>query len=359
VAARGRQLPALTGLRFLLSAWVLLDHLTGRGMLLDTGVNALPHAVGSIVRHGYLAVSTFFALSGFVLARGYAVRCWNRKTLAAYGVARLARVLPVYALSLLVVAPFIAADAFPPSGDRATALASYVLLLQGWTGRLAFNWNTPAWSLSCEMFFYLCFPLVIIWLGRVGRWTALIVAALACVLPSALLRAGVPDMWKPLIHLADFLMGVAAARVYELLLAPRDALAGRGYWLYAPGAVAAVALIAWPEMLGGTLVLNDALRPLNALLLVGLALGGGWLAHVLAARVTVYLGQASYAMYILHIPLLWWYSRLGPRWLGPLPPTASGLLYAAVVVAVSATVFRYFEDPANRLLRGWARARCS
>jgi peptidoglycan/LPS O-acetylase OafA/YrhL len=179
------------------------------------------------------------------------------------------------------------------------------------------------------------------------------------VLPSALIGAGVPDMWKPLIHLADFLMGVAAARVYELLLAPRDALAGRGYWLYAPGAAAALALIAWPEMLGGTLALTDALRPLNALLLVGLALGGGWLAHVLAARVTVYLGQASYATYILHIPLLWWYRRLEPRWLGPLPSAASGLLYAAVVVAVSATVFRFFEDPANRLIRGWARVWCS
>jgi hypothetical protein len=65
------------------------------------------------------------------------------------------------------------------------------------------------------------------------------------------------------------------------------------YWLYAPGAAAALAPIARPEMPGGTLALNDALRPLHALLLVGLALGGGWLAHALAARVTVYLGQAS------------------------------------------------------------------
>ena len=107
MAVRGRQLPALTGLRFLLAAWVLLHHLTGRGMLLDTGVSALPHAAASIVRHGYLAVSTFFVLSGFVLARGYAVRCWTGKTLAAYGVARLARVLPVYALSLLVVGLYV------------------------------------------------------------------------------------------------------------------------------------------------------------------------------------------------------------------------------------------------------------
>ena len=37
VAARGRQLAALTGLRFPLAAWVLLDRLTGRGIFLDSG----------------------------------------------------------------------------------------------------------------------------------------------------------------------------------------------------------------------------------------------------------------------------------------------------------------------------------
>jgi peptidoglycan/LPS O-acetylase OafA/YrhL len=348
-------LAALTGLRFLLAAWVLLTHLTGRGMLLDAGVAALPSAVGSIVRHGYLAVNTFFVLSGFVLARSYAVRAWTGKTLAAYGVARLARVLPVYALSLLIVAPFIAADAFPLSGERATAVASYALLLQGWTGRLSFNWNTPAWSLSCEMFFYLCFPLLIVWLGSAGRRLTLILAALACVLPQALLMVGVPEMWKPLIHLADFLMGIAAARAYDLLLASSGALKGRGYWLYAPCALSALTFIGWPEMLGGELALGDTLRPLNAVLLVGLALDGGWLARLLAARVTVYLGRASYAMYLLHVPLLWWYSRLGPRWLGHLPSTASGFLYATGVVAVSAAVFRFVEAPANGLIRDRAR----
>jgi peptidoglycan/LPS O-acetylase OafA/YrhL len=247
----------------------------------------------------------------------------------------------------------MAAGTFPPSRERATAIASYVLLLQGWTGRLAFHWNTPAWSLSCEMFFYLCFPLAAVWLGRAGRRVTLSVAALTCVLPAALLGLGIPEMWKPLIHLSDFLMGVVAARAYDLLLASRGALKGRGYWLYAPTLLGALALIAWPETLGA-LPLNDTLRPLNALLLLGLALDGGWLARLLAARVTVYLGQASYAMYILHVPLLWWYSRLGPRWLGRMPSTASGLMYAAGVIAVSATVFRLVEAPANRVIRDWA-----
>ncbi|HVX68011.1 MAG TPA: acyltransferase [Bryobacteraceae bacterium] len=348
-------MPVLTGLRFFLAAWVLLHHLSGRGRMLDAGLHALPPAFGSIVRAGYLAVSTFFMLSGFVLARRYLVRGWTRESLTAYGVARLARVLPLYALSLVIVAPFIAADAFPPSGERATALASYALLLQGWTGRLGYGWNTPAWSLSCEMFFYLCFPLAAVWLGGMGRRSALFLGALTCVLPQAMLRAGVPYMWKPLLHMADFLMGIAAARAYDLLVASGKAWKGRGHWFYAPGALGALTLILWPQMLGGLLTVNDALRPLNALLLVGLALDGGWLAAALAAPVTVYLGQASYAMYILHIPLLWWYSRLRPHFLAWLPSTACALLYAAGVVAVSAAVFRFFEAPVNQRIRAWAR----
>ena len=69
---------------------------------------------------------------------------------------RVARVYPVYLLSLLVVAPFIAADQTP---GKAGYLAAHLLLVQAWLGAIPVNWNTPAWSLSCEMFFYAMFPL--------------------------------------------------------------------------------------------------------------------------------------------------------------------------------------------------------
>ena len=64
-------LPALTGLRFVLGMWVILHHLTGKGMLLDQWNLTLPFALQSIFRGGYLAVQTFFLLSGFVLAQSY------------------------------------------------------------------------------------------------------------------------------------------------------------------------------------------------------------------------------------------------------------------------------------------------
>src|ERR1035441_3773256 len=109
-----------------------------------------------------------------------------------------------------------------------------------------------------------------------------------------------------------------------------------------------------PRLLGTVAVvtgasrgLNSALRPLNAVLLIGLALGGGVLARGLSTRVAVYLGKSSYAMYILHVPILWWCLRRSPEF----PP----LLYIAIVIAVSALVYGLFEEPANRKLRGFLR----
>ena len=342
--------------------WVIVHHLCGPGQWLDAWVSALPDAAARILRGGYLAVATFFVLSGFVLALSYGSSVWNRRSLARYAVARIARVYPVYALSILVVAPFIADERLPLSGgplfaDKASLLANYALLLQGWTGTLPVGWNTPAWSLSCEMFFYLCFPLVIGILGASGWRSVAAMAAAACILPEALPRLGMPAVWKPLIHLSDFAMGIAAARAWTLAMERRPHLEGRGSWLYGPAALLGAALIAWPAVLGSVVELNTPLRPLNALLLGGLALGGGIPARTLALRLSVHLGKASYAMYILHVPLLWWYGRWAAKLPVRLGNTASAVAFVTTVIVISSLVFRYIEEPANRGLRKAVRER--
>jgi len=336
--ARTAPLPALTGLRFLLALWVILDHLTGPGMMLDASARALPYPVYALIRGGYLAVTTFFVLSGFVLARSYADTRWNGRSLLRYGVGRLARVYPVYVLSLLMVAPFILADTAP---RKVPLVAAHGLLIQGWLGHLPVSWNTPAWSLSCEMFFYLLFPLAAVWMQGAGWRKTLAVAAAACCLTHLMWDIGISDEIKPLIHMADFLMGIAASCAYDLLL--RSPRRPAGAWLYVPGMALGAALIAYPAVLPSPIDLNSALRPLNALLLVGFALGGGAAARVLSTRVAVYLGKSSYAMYILHVPLLWWYSRWTHQFSGP--------LYIGAVIAASLLVYRFVEEPANRYLR--------
>jgi len=333
-----RDFPALTGLRFFLALWVILHHLTGPGQKLEATALLLPHPLFMLIRGGYQAVTTFFVLSGFVLTRSYAATVWTRRNTLRYALGRVARVYPVYLLSLAVVAPFIAADTTP---GKAGYLAAHMLLVQAWLGALPVNWNTPAWSLSCEMFFYSMFPLAATFIRR-ATWKSVAAAAVIAVCRTRVMwAAGVSDNIKPLVHLSDFLMGIVAACAFDRLL--RRARPPQGWWLYVPGFLGAAAAIAYAEFLPSFLDLNTVLRPFNGLLLVGLAFGGGWLAEALSTRIIVYLGKSSYAMYILHVPIMWWCLRRSMDF----PP----LLYIALVIAISAAVYGLYEEPANRRLR--------
>src|SRR5947199_10551210 len=84
-----------------------MHHLTSPRMLLDHWNQTLPVAVQSLLRGGYLAVQTFFLLSGFVLAQNYARTRWNRQSLMRFGIARFARIYPAYLLSLVLVSWFM------------------------------------------------------------------------------------------------------------------------------------------------------------------------------------------------------------------------------------------------------------
>jgi peptidoglycan/LPS O-acetylase OafA/YrhL len=357
---RPQYFPALTGLRFVLALWVILHHLTSKGMLLDHWAQSLPAFAQSILRAGYLAVQTFFALSGFVLAQNYATTHWNPRSLMRFGVARFARIYPAYLLSLVLVSWFMF-EFLLKSGQsplqKAVAVGNYGFILQGWVAP-ANGWNTPAWSLSCEFFFYLCFPPLFLWLRRGSFGRTLAALGTAFVVPMLLAYAGVPAIWKPIHHLSDFLAGIAAARIYETVGRSGAATGRRGFWLYMPALAAGAAFIVYPHILDGTLMnLNTVLRPLNVALLIGLAAGGGFTARALSTGIAEYLGKASYSMYILHIPLLWWYSRVTFYRYGASPPAWTGVVFMGAAIAVSIAAFEFVETPANRWIRDRATVR--
>ncbi len=345
-------LPALTGIRFILALWVVLHHISGQGMMLEQFVKELPEVPRVLLRDGYLAVQSFFILSGFVLAQSYARTVWNKRSLINYFGARLARIYPVYLLSLVVVSPFIwgAMRENTRSFDtKVSLLISYLFVLQGWKGNLHVGWNTPAWSLSCEFVFYLCFPLLLPVIKGAGKWALAVIFVITIVTPAAMPHYGVPWDWKPIYHLSDFAAGIAASRVFDLGAAR---LTKRGAWFYLPATVAGIALILHPQWMDGTYGdLNTGLRPLNVLALLGFAWGGGILAEAVSGPVMDFLGKASYSLYILHVPVLWWFNKWAMRRGATTARSLSSLLYVAIVVAASAVAFRYVEVPCNSRVR--------
>ncbi|MGE3517786.1 MAG: acyltransferase family protein [Vicinamibacterales bacterium] len=348
------QMPALTGIRFVLALWVIVHHLSGPGRMLHPLASASP-VVGALIGAAFAALTVFFAISGFVLARRYRSTRWTRPRLLRYAAARFGRIYPLYLLSLVILAPIILEAA--RSGELGgpwnclSLLANHALLLQGWV-KPAVNWNTPAWSLSCEVFFYACAPLVVRGV-RHPSWPRIVgVALVAFAVPVALRLTVAPPIPKVLLYFGDFVAGVAAAGAYERLGGQSGRLSYVGPWLSAAGLIGGMGLLLWRAASGWSLLFDAGVRLASLLLVLGLASSAGWLARMLSSRRALVLGGASYAIYILHVPLLWWFERSTlHRWL---PPAAAGVVYVVEVLTLSLVVWRWYERPANEIVRSVA-----
>ena len=78
--------------------------------------------------------------------------------------ARIARISPAYFLALILALPAFVYSAFISKIMPLNIFLPSVLLvptfLQSWYPPVALTWNGPAWSLSVEVLFYLCFHFI-------------------------------------------------------------------------------------------------------------------------------------------------------------------------------------------------------
>ena len=149
---RPKPLHWLTAFRYFAAVWVVLLHSLNATTKLRPH-DAIEGAFRVFVERGFLGVSFFFMLSGFILTWNYPVirSKWD------YAVARAGRILPVYYLSLLFALPLVVMGVFREGGEPLLIAVKGILtvtLTQAWIPTVASFWNGPAWTLSCEAFFY-------------------------------------------------------------------------------------------------------------------------------------------------------------------------------------------------------------
>lgn len=361
-------LRALTGLRFVAAFQVLAYHT----LPLDASA---PGWLRALVESGYVGVSLFFVLSGFVLTYTYhdtlATGAVTRREFLA---ARVARLYPVYLLALVVALPPLSwmlqrMRAPLDWGWLVRIVGLNGALLQAWNPKMACVLNCPAWSLSVEAFFYAAFlfilPAVAAWRVRrllgaaVVAWGVSLAAPLAylALLPDgpAAPTAHSTGTWlyavkfNPLLRIPEFVLGVIAGRLFLLERRP----AFRRYaWLEAAAAAGVVAALLASPRIPFLLLHNGLLAPLFAVLVYALARGSGGVSRALSTRVLTRLGAASFALYILHIPLAAWLDRaFTASGVGPPPQPAYFALYAAIAIGLSLVVHGRVEEPARRALR--------
>lgn len=336
---------ALDGLRFIAAMHIVLFHTI--------------HIPGlRLVTWGSTSTSLFFILSGFVLAYAYtgdegALRVPAR----AFWWRRVARLYPLSILAQVAVIPFVWGS-YPPA-ERLPRAAAVLTGMQGWFPTFADSFNSPGWSVAVLVFSYLMFPLVAA--ATRGWSTRRLAAGLAaawvwCLLPAgAYMAMDGGEYWliainhHPFSRFPEFLVGLLLARL--MLSAP--GLRVPRWTVAAAVALLAAALLLLPVSVF-PLAHNGLLAPLHALLIAGLAIGGGWLARLLATRPLREMGRASFAMFLLHVPIYAWVMMPLAPTLAPLPLPARMAAYTGYLLlsaAVSWAVQRWVADPIARALR--------
>jgi peptidoglycan/LPS O-acetylase OafA/YrhL len=372
------RLSELTSLRFFAALHVMFFHAYAMRAIT---VNGWLRQISSI---GYVGVSLFFVLSGFILVYTYA---GAPVIPAGFWRARFARVYPAYLFSLLFCAPFFFYAAthlqvpFFAWASHHMKLASFLplLLLQSWVPPGAMSWNPVAWSLSVEALFYFLFPFLLPPLAKLSRGALLGVASLCWALGLSVTgwyALANPDhltaidsdqlnaFWLnvikflPLMRLPEFVMGMAAGLIFlkSRTLASAAAAkptASRGplaAGLLAGGVLAGAAAAIFSAQIPFAILHTALLAPAFAAIVYGLALQPQWTAFLRWSPL-VLLGNASYSFYLLHSNIMGMYF-FGST--GQLTHTSfAGIVGAfALVTMVSLLVFRFIEEPARRKLRG-------
>ncbi len=352
---RSNRLPSLTGMRFIAAFVVFLCHSSLQGFFNDTGLQGTLQTL--FVRGGWAGVQFFFILSGFVLT-------WSSRpgdTVRAFWRRRAVKLVPNNVVTcVLAIVLILAAGQTLTAGE---AIPNF-FMVQSWIPNFTvFNGlNPPSWSLACEALFYALFPVLVrlidkippraLWWAAGGPLAVILVMPLvATVLPAHPLLGltpptSFPRFWLvyafPVTRVADFTIGIVLARIV---------LTGR--WIkigLVPSAVVAVACYV-------ITILAPVLYSTVATMTVGLALviGAGATADIAGApsplrgRLMVWLGEVSFAFYMVHmLVLIYGHLAIGNgAYRTPVAIAVDAGLFA-VALGGATVLYTFVERPAMR-----------
>jgi peptidoglycan/LPS O-acetylase OafA/YrhL len=353
---------ALTSSRFFAALFVVFFHVR---WALTPGTLSWRFAA-----FGAVPVMFFFVLSGYILATVYlAQRGINSVPKYNFYLARFARIYPLYIASIVFAAP-IAVHARVGKYGLFGALERSVVLV-GVGGIMQQMWlpiwkvvNGPSWTLSVEAVFYFAFPFLAPHLWRLSRRASFLGLAVFYVIASVfsfLINQQHPEGNRRYgFHLLSYVLvfgiGILAARLESYHSGKRENPA----WEMKSS-------VAWIVLAVSTLIFFLAIRlhemqslaswdfgilltPVFVAIILVMARSSILAVRLLSIPPLVVLGEASYALYLLHYPIQHYFAWVG--W----DKAEYFLYFLALCIAISLVSFFYFETPVRTaILRKWKR----
>jgi peptidoglycan/LPS O-acetylase OafA/YrhL len=312
---------------------------------------------------GWEAVDLFFSLSGFIFYWLYSKRVAGRRISAGhFSLLRFSRLYPLHLLTLLLVALgqywmlrergsyFVYPD------NDALYFVLNLLFASSWGFEGDFSFNGPSWSVSVEVLLYALF----------FAYCRLLPIRAVILALSSLLGFFVIETYDLEVGrgVCSFFAGGCAFLAYQAIIASRrvgtltrwlvGAAVGAWALTFIARHVAGFELRAHP---GLRREIFDVMLMWPVMVLFPLTILALALAETrrgtLGKRIS-FLGDISYSSYLLHFPLQFVFFVVITSFTVDRSIFYSGwfmLLFFLVLLAISFCSFRYFELPAQRLLR--------
>ena len=215
-----------------------------------------------------------------------------------------------------------------------------------------FSINNVSWSISTELFFYFMFPFYVIWLYKFPKLKYILLLAIPIIIFAEPYFRTDMKMEKaifyinPLVRSLDFILGIITCQIYKKIknspinfskgtLIELAAIIVLSIFFYFHNDVARAfryGIYYWIPMVGIVLIF---------------ALQRGLFSKLLQHKTLVYLGEISFAFYMIHMIVI----KYGNQYLPAINDFLKIGIYFAVALILSALTFEYFEKPVAKWIK--------
>lgn len=302
--------------------------------------------ISDIFLRANVGVSYFFILSGFIMIVAYHKK--DKIDYLEFYRNRFARIYPLYIVGLLLYA------VTKYSNFSVYRVIVYLLGIQSWIPGDALVLNFPGWSISVEFLFYLLFPLLYnhfyyrnnksIWIAAVLIWV--ITQVFSNLYVNSTMYEGPHTKshefshYFPLLHINEFLVGNLAGLFFVKNFKEKN---------YDVPIVLVFTAVLLSLIFIPLNFHNGLMAVLFIPLIMLISCNKGKITKLFSLQPLEYLGEISYAIYIVHIPVLYILREIVKKY--SLGIDTVFFLYIIVLLASSSLFYQFIEKPLRDYLK--------
>ncbi len=348
----------LTSLRFLFALMVFLSHLD---FFKAGNSQFLKQLYERIFYEGYIGVSFFFILSGFIISYNYQDRLIaSPKNKINFYIARFARIYPLHFLTFLLAIPLSYQVFMQNKFLGVVQTFTNVSLTQSFIPirQIYFSYNAPSWSLSDEMFFYMLFPFIFSLIYKEQKFKLLLIFISLISIPVSSLI--IPEVYhhhlfyiNPLFRIVDFLIGFYLYNIYKNFKTKRLKL--NFNWLEVFAILVFIIFFSFHRQVLEVARYSYYYWLPMALIIFIFSFQKGFFSKILSHKFLIHLGEISFGFYMFHQLILRYFLKLNERFLHWDNMILIAIMVFLLSLIISHYAYLWYEKPMNSYVKNKAK----